>query len=291
MQEGSFRCDANVSVRPRGQKELGTRAELKNINSFRFVERAIEFEIERQIDILEEGGSVLQETRLYDADKHESRPMRSKEEAHDYRYFPDPDLPPMVLEDNFIEAVRATLPELPSEKQARFIKEFGLSSDDSSVLTADREVAEYFEATARATQAEAKVVSNWMTGELFANLNKSELEVNESPISSQQLATLLDRIADKTLSGNTAKQVFAAMWVGEGDVDEIIEAKGLKQITDTSAIEGIVDEVIDNCSEQVQQFKDGNEKVIGFLVGQVMQKSKGKANPQMANQMLRDKLK
>ncbi len=291
MQEGSFRCDANVSVRPVGQAEYGTRTELKNINSFRFVERAIEFEIERQIDILEDDGEIVQETRLYDADKHETRSMRSKEEAHDYRYFPDPDLPPMVLEDSFIEDVRATLPELPTEKRARFETELGLSSADAQVLTADREVAEFFEATVGNTQADNKVVANWMTGELFANLKKSELEISQSPVSSAQLATLLDRVADKTLSGNTAKQVFAALWSQEGEVDEIIEAKGLKQITDTGAIEAIVDEVIASCPDQVAQFKGGNEKVIGFLVGQVMQRSKGKANPQMANQMLTEKLK
>ena len=290
MQEGSFRCDANVSVRPVGQQELGTRAELKNINSFRFVERAIEYEIERQIDLLEEGGEVVQETRLYDSDKHETRSMRSKEEAHDYRYFPDPDLPPMVLEDSFIEAVRSTLPELPEAKQARFQSEFGLSPEDAKLLTNEREVADYFEATVNATAADNKTVVNWMSGELFATLNKAEMEIDDSPISSEQLAKLLDRIADKTLSGNTAKKVFAALWDKEGDVDQIIEAKGLKQITDTGAIEGIVDEVIANCPEQVAQFKAGNEKVIGFLVGQVMQKSKGKANPQMANEMLKTKL-
>lgn len=291
MQEGSFRCDANVSIRPRGQEEYGTRTELKNINSFKFVERAIEYEIERQIDILEDGGEIVQETRLYDADKHETRSMRSKEEAHDYRYFPDPDLPPMVLEDSFIEAVRATLPELPTQKRARFEQELGLSSADAAVLTSDRNVAEFFEQTADSTQADNKVVANWMTGELFANLNKSELEISESPITSAQLAVLLDRVSDNTLSTNTAKQVFAAMWLQEGEVDDIIEAKGLKQITDTSAIEAIVDEVIASCPDQVAQFKGGNEKVIGFLVGQVMQKSKGKANPQMANQMLQAKLK
>ena len=290
MQEGSFRCDANVSVRPAGQQELGTRAELKNINSFRFVERAIEYEIERQIDLLEEGGEVVQETRLYDSDKHETRSMRSKEEAHDYRYFPDPDLPPMVLEDSFIEAVRSTLPELPEAKQARFESELGLSPEDAKLLTNEREVADYFEATINATAADNKTVVNWMTGALFATLNKAEMEIDDSPISSEQLAKLLDRIADKTLSGNTAKKVFAALWDKEGDVDQIIEAKGLKQITDTGAIEGIVDEVIANCPEQVEQFKAGNEKVIGFLVGQVMQKSKGKANPQMANEMLKTKL-
>lgn len=290
MQEGSFRCDANVSVRPRGQEEYGTRTELKNINSFRFVERAMEYEIERQIDILEDGGSITQETRLYDSDKHETRSMRSKEEAHDYRYFPDPDLPPMVLEDSFLQEVRATLPELPTAKKARFELEFKLSSSDAELLTADREVAEFFENTIDASQADSKTIANWMTGELFANLNKSELEISDSPINSTQFALLLDRIADKTLSGSAAKQVFAGLWGKEGEVDAIIEAKGLKQITDTGAIEAIVDDVIAACPEQVQQFKDGNEKVIGFLVGQVMQKSKGKANPQMANELLQKKL-
>ena len=291
MQEGSFRCDANVSIRPRGQVELGTRAELKNINSFRFVERAIEYEIERQIDILEEGGSVVQETRLYDSDKHESRSMRSKEDAHDYRYFPDPDLPPMVLEDSFIEAIRATLPELPAAKKARFESELGLSTDDADILTHSREVADYFEQVKKTSSAESKLIANWMTGELFANLNKSDLDVSESPINTEQFATLMDRIADNTLSGKTAKQVFAGLWEQQGEVDQIIEQQGLKQITDSGAIESIVDEVIANCPEQVQQFKDGNDKVIGFLVGQVMQKSKGKANPQMVNQLLIEKMR
>ena len=290
MQEGSFRCDANVSIRPRGQEELGTRTELKNINSFRFVERAMEFEIQRQIDILEDGGEITQETRLYDSDKHETRSMRSKEEAHDYRYFPDPDLPPMVLEQSFLDEVQATLPELPTAKKQRFESEFKLSTEDAGILTADRETADFFEKTVNSTKAEAKIVSNWMMGELFANLKKSELEISDSPISTDQFALLLDRIADNTLSGKTAKQVFAALWEQEGDVDAIIEAKGLKQITDTGAIEAIVDEVIANCPEQVEQFKGGNDKVIGFLVGQVMQKSKGKANPQMANQMLKEKM-
>lgn len=290
MQEGSFRCDANVSVRPRGQKELGTRTELKNINSFRFVERAIEFEIERQIDLLEDGGEVVQETRLYDSDKHETRSMRSKEEAHDYRYFPDPDLPPMVLGDEFLAEVKQTLPELPEAKKARFIEQYSLSEDDASLLTSERETANYFEQVADNTQSDAKTVANWMAGELFANLNKSELDITQSPVSATELAQLLDRIEDKTLSGKTAKQVFAALWEAQGSVDEIIESKGLKQITDTGAIEAIVDEVIANCPDQVQQFKDGNDKVIGFLVGQVMQKSQGKANPQMANELLKKKM-
>ena len=291
MQEGSFRCDANVSVRPVGQEEFGTRTELKNINSFRFVERAIEFEIERQIDILEDGGQILQETRLYDPDKHETRSMRSKEDAHDYRYFPDPDLPPMVLDDGFLAEVRATLPELPAAKHARFVADYQLSDADALLLTADRSTADFFEQVAKATTADSKTVANWMAGELFANLNKSELEITDSPVSASQMASLLDRLQDNTLSGKTAKQVFAALWAQEGDVDQIIESKGLKQITDTGAIEAIVDEVIASCPDQVQQLKDGNDKVIGFLVGQVMQKSRGKANPQMANQMLQEKMK
>ncbi|MCL4135813.1 UNVERIFIED_CONTAM: hypothetical protein GTU68_026891, partial [Idotea baltica] len=244
MQEGSFRCDANVSIRPKGQEELGTRAELKNINSFRFVERAIEYEIERQIDILEDGGEVVQETRLYDSDKHETRSMRSKEEAHDYRYFPDPDLPPMVLTEEFIEEIRATLPELPTAKKARFEKEFSLSSEDASLLTSSKEIADYFESTTEKSKAERKIIANWMIGELFANLNNSDLEIADSPIKPTQFALLLDRIDDKTLSGKTAKQVFAALWKQEGEVDQIIEDQGLKQITDTGAIEAIVDEVI-----------------------------------------------
>ncbi len=294
MQEGSFRCDANVSVRPKGQAEFGTRTELKNINSFRFVEKAIDFEVERQIELIEDGGVVVQETRLYDPDKHETRSMRSKEEAHDYRYFPDPDLPPMHLEQSFVEEVRQTLPELPEAKKARFIEQYSLSVDDANNLTQSKDVADYFDAVMQTTKSEAKVVANWMIGELFASLNKSDLDIKAAPINVEQFSTLLTRIHDKTLSGKTAKQVFAALWEHQGDepanVDDIIDQKGLKQITDTGAIEAVVDEVIQACPEQVQQFKGGNDKVIGFLVGQVMQKSKGKANPQMANEMLRAKM-
>jgi aspartyl-tRNA(Asn)/glutamyl-tRNA(Gln) amidotransferase subunit B len=290
MQEGSFRCDANVSIRPKGQKEFGTRTELKNINSFRFVERAIEYEIERQIDVIEDGGEVVQETRLYDPDKNETRSMRSKEEAHDYRYFPDPDLPPMVISDETIDQIRATLPELPEAKKARFEESYSLSEADAALLTSNRDTADFFESAMQNCKAESKIVANWMIGELFASLNKDELDIDDSPISPTQLAELLNRLADNTLSGKTAKQVFAALWEKEGEVDDIIEAKGLKQITDTGAIEAIVDQVIADCPDQVQQFKDGNDKVIGFLVGQVMQRSKGKANPQMANQMLKEKL-
>ena len=290
MQEGSFRCDANVSIRPKGQKELGTRTELKNINSFRFVERAIEIEVERQIDILEDDGVVVQETRLYDPDKNETRSMRSKEEAHDYRYFPCPDLPPMHLDQALVDEIRATLPELPEAKKTRFVEEYKLSDADALVLTQDRETADYFETVTENCNGEAKITANWIIGELFASLNKDNLSISESPIEPKRFTDLLNRIADKTLSGKTAKQVFAELWSSAKAVDDIIDEKGLKQITDTGAIETIVDEVIANCPDQVQQFKDGNDKVIGFLVGQVMQKSKGKANPQMANELLKSKL-
>ena len=290
MQEGSFRCDANVSIRPKGQKELGTRTELKNINSFRFVERAIEYEVERQIDILEDGGVVVQETRLYDPDKHETRSMRSKEEAHDYRYFPCPDLPPMHLNQALVEEIKATLPELPEAKKARFVQDYKLSDADAIVLTQDRETADYFETVSASCNGEAKITANWIIGELFAHLNKENLSITESPIDTTRFTDLLNRIADKTLSGKTAKQVFAELWSSDKAVDDIIEEKGLKQITDTGAIEAIVDEVISDCTDQVQQYKDGNDKVIGFLVGQVMQRSKGKANPQMANELLKSKL-
>lgn len=290
MQEGSFRCDANVSIRPKDQKEFGTRTELKNINSFRFVERAIELEVERQVELIEEGGEVLQETRLYDADKHETRSMRSKEEAHDYRYFPCPDLPPMQLNQAFVDEVKATLPELPEAKLERFQMEFKLSADDATALTQSKDIANYFEAVAKNSHMKAKLVANWVLGDFFANLNKSELDINESPINTDHFSVLLNRIHDKTLSGKTAKQVFTALWNQEGEVDEIIEKNGLKQITDSGAIENIVDEVIEACPEQVQQFKEGNDKIIGFLVGQVMQRSKGKANPQIVNQLLKDKL-
>ena len=290
MQEGSFRCDANVSVRPIGQAELGTRTELKNINSFKFVEKAIEYEIERQIDLLLEGGEVIQETRLYDPDRHETRSMRSKEEAHDYRYFPDPDLPPMVLSDAFIESVRASLPELPTAKLSRFIDTYDLSEADAQALTANKETADFFESTIKQTSASAKIIANWMLGELFAALNKHETHLSDAPITTSLFADLMTRVVDNTLSANAAKQVFTELWDNPQDVDQIIEDKGLKQISDTGAIEAIVDEVLAESAAQVEQFKQGNEKVIGFLVGQVMQRSKGKANPQLANQMLRQKL-
>ncbi len=291
MQEGSFRCDANVSVRPKGQQEFGTRTELKNINSFRFVERAINIEVERQIEILESGGTVIQETRLYDADRDETRSMRSKEEANDYRYFPDPDLLPVEVTAEQIETIRATLPELPDAKKARFVEQFSLKPDDAAKLVAARETAEYFE-TVAAECGDAKLAANWVIGELSGYLNKQGMEITQSPVTASMLALLLKRITDNTISGKIAKQVFEALWNGEGDdADAIIESKGLKQITDTGAIEAIVDEVLAANPEQVEQFKAGKEKVLGFFVGQCMKASKGKANPAQLNQLIRDKLK
>ncbi|MFV1993375.1 MAG: Asp-tRNA(Asn)/Glu-tRNA(Gln) amidotransferase subunit GatB [Acidiferrobacterales bacterium] len=290
MQEGSFRCDANVSVRPKGQKELGTRAELKNINSFRFVEKAIEIEIERQIDVIEGGGKVVQETRLYDSVKDTTRSMRSKEEANDYRYFPDPDLPPLVLDDETIEAVRKTLPELPDVKRARFIKEYDLTDYDAGVLTSTRALADYYESVCSHVKDNAKLSANWVSGELSAYLNKETKDITESPVSAEQLASLLNRIQDQTISGKIAKDVFEAMWAGEGSVDEIIDKKGLKQITDSGAIEKIIDDVLAANNVQVEQYKNGQEKVFGFFVGQVMKASKGKANPGQVNELLKKKL-
>jgi len=290
MQEGSFRCDANVSVRPAGQEAFGTRAEIKNINSFRFVERAINFEIERQIDIIESGGKVVQETRLYDADKNETRPMRSKEEANDYRYFPDPDLLPVEMDQAFIDAVAATLPELPDARRERFISEYGLSHYDAGVLTASREMAEFFEETVAAADGEGKLSANWVMGELAGLLNKEGRDITTSPVSPQMLGGMLRRISDGTISGKIAKQVFEAMWAGEGDADAVIGKKGLKQITDTGAIEKIVRDVLVSHPGQVEQYKSGQEKLLGFFVGQVMKATQGKANPGEVNKILRQLL-
>ena len=290
MAEGSFRCDANVSVRPRGQEELGTRAELKNLNSFRFVEKAINFEIERQIDLIEDGGDVVQETRLYDSDKNETRSMRSKEEANDYRYFPDPDLLPVEIDEAYIEAVRKTLPELPDAKQQRFVAEYRLKADDAGILTSALAVADYFEAVAAATEAEAQLAANWVIGDLSAALNRDSVDIDASNVAAYDLAGLLDRMADHTISGKIAKEVFDAMWAGEGTADEIIEAHGLKQITDSSAIESVVDQVIANNPGQVAEYKAGKDKLIGFFVGQVMKETGGKANPGQVNAILKDKL-
>jgi aspartyl-tRNA(Asn)/glutamyl-tRNA(Gln) amidotransferase subunit B len=291
MQEGSFRCDANVSVRPAGQKEFGTRAELKNINSFRFIEKAIEFEVERQIDVIESGGKVVQETRLYDSVKDQTRSMRSKEEANDYRYFPDPDLPPLVVDEELVEQVKATLPELPEAKRHRFIEEYALSEYDAGTLTDSRELADYFENTVKASGAEAKLVANWIMGDLSSLLNRHEKSIADSPVSVDMIAGLLTRIADNTISGKIAKDVLEAMWNGEGDADAVIEKRGLKQITDTGAIEAIVDEVIANNPDQLADYRAGKDKLLGFFVGQVMKASKGKANPAQVNELLAKKLK
>ena len=289
MQEGSFRCDANVSIRPKGQEEFGTRAELKNINSFRFVERAINVEVERQIDVIESGGDVVQETRLYDADKNETRSMRSKEEAFDYRYFPDPDLLPVEIDEAYIEAIRATLPELPGAKRSRFLADYGLKAEDASTLTSDRALSDFFEVVVKEGD-DAKLAANWVISELLGALNKDGRALDESPVTAEMLAGMIKRIKDNTISGKIAKQVFAAMWEGEGDADAIIEAKGLKQVTDTGAIEKIVDEVLANNQAQVEQYRGGNEKVLGFFVGQIMKATQGKANPGQVNQLLKAKL-
>ena len=290
MQEGSFRCDANISVRPKGQEEFGTRAEIKNLNSFRFVEKAINFEVERQIDLIEDGGEVVQETRLYDSDKDETRSMRSKEEANDYRYFPDPDLLPVEISAEYIESVREQLPELPDAKQQRFVDEYDLKKDDAAILTISRPVADYFEATIAATEAGPQLAANWIVGDLSGALNKEGLDIGESRISAEDLAGLLTRISDDTISGKIAKQVFEAMWGGEGAADEVIDAKGLKQITDSSAIEAVVDKVIEANPGQVAEYKAGKDKLIGFFVGQVMKETKGQANPGQVNQVLKAKL-
>ncbi len=290
MQEGSFRCDANVSVRPKGQEKYGTRTELKNLNSFRFVEKAINLEVERQIDVLESGGKVVQETRLYDSAKNETRTMRLKEEANDYRYFPDPDLLPLLISEEEIEAVRSTLPELPDEKRERFGSEYKLSDYDARVLTTSREMAAYFEAVVEASGGEPKLAANWVAGELSAGLNRSGMEIGDSKVSATALAGLLKRIADHTISGKIAKEVFEAMWDGEGDADDIIEKRGLRQITDSSAIEKIIDEVIAANPGQLEQYRGGKDKLFGFFVGQVMKATQGKANPGQVNQLLKKKL-
>ncbi len=290
MQEGSFRCDANVSVRPLGQVELGTRTELKNLNSFRFVERAINFEIERQIDVLEDGGEVTQETRLYDSDKDETRPMRSKEEANDYRYFPDPDLLPVEISAAYIESVRQQLPELPVAKHRRFVRQYALKADDAELLTGSRALADYFEAAAAATEASPQLVANWVIGDLSAALNREGLEITSSKVSASALAGLLARIHDNTISGKIAKQVFEEMWADEQTADAVIAASGLKQITDSAAIEALVDKVIAENPGQVAEYRAGKDKLIGFFVGQVMQASKGQANPAQVNQILKNKL-
>ena len=289
MAQGSMRCDVNVSIRPKGTTELGTRAEIKNINSFRFVEKAIHSEVARQQEILEDGGRIIQETRRYNADKDVTTSMRSKEVANDYRYFPEPDLLPVIIDDEYIAAVKAQLPELPDARKARFIEEYSLSNYDAGVVVSSREMAEYFEIVARSS-GDSKLAANWVSQDLLGMLNKNNWDITESPIQAERLATLIARIKDNTISGKIAKTVFETMVSDESDVDAIIEAKGLKQVTDSGEIEKFVLEVIEKNPAQVQQYKDGKEQVIGFLVGQCMQLSKGKANPAQVNELLREKI-
>jgi aspartyl-tRNA(Asn)/glutamyl-tRNA(Gln) amidotransferase subunit B len=291
MQEGSFRCDANVSVRPRGREKFGTRAEIKNLNSFRFVEKAIHYEVARQVELLESGGAVLQETRLYDSDKDETRSMRSKEEANDYRYFPDPDLLPVQIDETFIETVRATLPELPDAKAARFAHDFGLSPYDAGVLSASRELGAYFEAVvAESGAGHAKLAANWVMGELSSALNRDTVEIAAARVTPAQLGGLLRRIVDQTISGKIAKEVFEAMWSDGKSADAIIEANSLKQITDSSAIDSVIDAVIAANPKQLADYRSGKDKLFGFFVGQVMKATEGKANPAQLNELLKRKL-
>jgi aspartyl-tRNA(Asn)/glutamyl-tRNA(Gln) amidotransferase subunit B len=290
MQEGSFRCDANVSVRRRGAEKFGTRAEIKNINSFRFVEKAINYEVARQIDVLESGGKVVQETRLYDPDKDETRSMRSKEEANDYRYFPDPDLLPVVLDAATIEAARAALPELPDAKAARFVADFGLTEYDAGVLTAGRDIAAYFEDVVARVGGDAKLCANWVMGELSARLNADNLEIGQSKVDAAALAQLIGRIRDNTISGKIAKEVFDAMWADGKPADAIIEARGLRQITDTGAIEQAIRDVMAKNPAQLADYRSGKDKLFGFFVGQVMKATGGKANPAQLNELLRKML-
>jgi len=291
MQEGSFRCDANVSLRPKGQQQFGTRTEIKNVNSFKFVEKAINFEIERQTDVLENGGTVVQETRLYDSVKDETRPMRSKEEANDYRYFPDPDLLPVHIDEAFKTQVKATIPELAGAKKQRFQQQYELDHEAAASLTASRALADYFESVAKASGCQAKLCCNWILGDLAAALNRDDLDITVSPVSQERLSGLLKRIADNTISGKMAKQVFDEMWRSTQTADEIIDAKGLKQITDSGALAAVIDKIIAENPEQVEQYLGGKEKVFGFFVGQVMKATQGKANPGEANKMLKARLK
>ena len=290
MQEGSFRCDANISIRRHGDKTLGTRTELKNINSFRFVDRALHHEIERQIAVVEDGGDIIQETRLYDPERDQTRSMRSKEEAHDYRYFPDPDLPPLVISEADLEQLRRELPELPDARLARFISDYDLGADEAVQLTSQKEIADYYENAVTKAGGETRLTANWINGELMAWLNRSNTAFTDSPVSPTMLGQLVQRIQDKTISGKIAKEVFQAMWNGEGSADEVIASRGLTQITDSSAIEQAVSDVIARFPDQSEQVRAGQEKVIGFLVGQVMKATSGKANPQAVNDILKKQL-
>jgi aspartyl-tRNA(Asn)/glutamyl-tRNA(Gln) amidotransferase subunit B len=290
MAEGSMRCDANVSVRKIGSKELGTRTETKNVNSFRFVEKAIQYEIERQIDEIETGNTITQETRLYDSQLNTTRPMRTKEFANDYRYFPEPDLLPVVLEDKFIEEVLKEMPEMPDEKKCRFVNEYDLSEYDSSLLAADKDLADFFEIVSKTSKA-AKLSANWVMGELSAELNKENLTIQDSKITAKQLGQLIIRIEDTTISGKIAKEVFEKMWSTGDEVDAIIEKEGLQQVTDLSEIESMVNKVIDGNPDQLKQYLAGKDRLFGFFVGQVMKESQGKANPAQVNQILKERLK
>jgi aspartyl-tRNA(Asn)/glutamyl-tRNA(Gln) amidotransferase subunit B len=289
MQEGSFRCDVNVSVRKPGG-ELGTRREIKNLNSFKFMQQAIDYEVQWQIDTIENGGKVQQATILFDPDSGETRMMRSKEDAHDYRYFPDPDLLPLDISPEWIERVRATLPELPHDKQARYVNDLGLSAYDASVLTSSREMADFFEAALGDSTAQAKICANWIIGEVSAQLNRDGLDMAQCPITAQQLGGMLTRIADGTISNSGAKEVFRTMWAEGGDADAIIEAKGLKQVSDSGAIETLVDEIIAANADKVAEYRSGKDKLFGFFVGLAMKASKGKANPAQLNDILKQKL-
>jgi aspartyl-tRNA(Asn)/glutamyl-tRNA(Gln) amidotransferase subunit B len=295
MQEGSFRCDANVSVRPMGQQEYGTRCEIKNLNSFRFLEEAINYEVRRQIELIDDGGKVVQETRLYDPDRKETRSMRSKEDAQDYRYFPDPDLPPLVIANEWIERVKASMPELPGAMRERFVRDYGLTEYDAAVLTQSKAMAAYFEAiVAKAGKEQAKPATNWLMGDVSSTLNREGVDITDAPVKSEQLALLLQRIADGTISNKIAKEVFAAMWEAPSDnpalADEVIEAKGLKQISDTGALEKIVDEVLAANAKSVEEYRAGKEKAFNALIGQAMKATKGKANPAQLTELLKKKL-
>ena len=287
LQEGSFRCDANISIRPHGQRTLGTRTELKNINSFRFVEQALDYEIDRQIAVVESGGTITQETRLYDANQGDTRPMRSKEEAHDYRYFPDPDLPPLLIGDELLEEARTALPELPDNRHARFVSEYGLTAAESRQLTRDRDLADFFEAAVIAAAGDASGVANWMGGEMAAALNREQCNLEDVPITPVMLGELVVLMSNGTISSRMAKTVFDAMWQGDGSAQEIVDLRGLTQISDADALEKTVEEVLKQCPSQAAQYQAGETKVLGFLVGQVMKMTQGKANPQKVNDILK----
>ena len=289
MQEGSMRCDANISLKKPEDTELGTRTEIKNLNSFRFVERALRSEIRRQAEVLGQGGTITQETRLYDSGLDTTRPMRDKEQANDYRYFPDPDLPPLALESGFLEALRGTLPELPDKRRGRFESDYGLDAGDARRLCESRAMADYFEAAGKAC-GDMLLAARWTSGELAAALNRDGLDIAGSRVSAGDLGLLLARLRDGSLSGKLGKEVFQAMWAGEGSADDIIRERGLRQISDTGALEGVIEEVLAGHPEQVEQYRGGNARVFGFLVGQVMRATRGQANPRVVNKMLRERL-